>query len=175
MRHAAEHDLQSVLDEYAHGFLEAKGQVGHPSDTAQQVIAERMAEALSLRPAQIELIHYALQHGRSVQTHPITLRGRFAMRLAHKGEDETGLQLRVQALRVGLDVGSAGRSGLASLLSPGRSLEPARQPGRHGTSRRQGPQLQESCRPPEARRRACPHPCQFAIAIRPSRGHVRWS
>jgi len=91
LRHAAEHDLQSVLDEYAHVLLEAEGQVGHPPVTASRVIAERMAEALSLRPAQIELNHYALQRGHIVQTHPITLRGRFAMRLAQKGEDETGV------------------------------------------------------------------------------------
>ena len=91
LRHAAEHDLQSVLDEYAHVLLEAEGQVGHPPVKAVGVIAERMAEALSLRPAQIELNHYALQRGRIVQTHPITLRGRFAMRLAQKGEDETGV------------------------------------------------------------------------------------
>lgn len=91
LRHAAEHDLQSVLDEYAHVLLEAEGQVGHPPVKAVGVIAERMAEALSLRPAQIELNHYALRRGRIVQTHPITLRGRFAMRLAQKGEDETGV------------------------------------------------------------------------------------
>lgn len=91
LRHAAEHDLQSVLDEYAHVLLEAEGQVGNPPVKAIGVIAERMAEALSLRPAQIELNHYALQRGRIVQTHPITLRGRFAMRLAQKGEDETGV------------------------------------------------------------------------------------
>lgn len=91
LRHAAEHDLQSVLDEYVHVLFEAEGQVGHPPLSAVRVIAERMAEALSLRPAQIELTHYALQRGRIVQTHPITLRGRFAMRLAQKGEDETGV------------------------------------------------------------------------------------
>ena len=91
LRFAAEHDLQSVLDEYAHVLLEAEGQAGHPPVTAVRVIAERMAEALSLRPAQIELTHYSLRRGRIVQTHPITLRGRFAMRLAQKGEDETGV------------------------------------------------------------------------------------
>lgn len=91
LRHAAEHDLQSVLDEYTHVLFEAEGQVGHAPVSAVRVIAERMAEALSLRPAQIELNHYALQRGRIVQTHPITLRGRFAMRLAQKGEDETGV------------------------------------------------------------------------------------
>ena len=72
-------------------LFEAEGQVGHAPVSAVRVIAERMAEALSLRPAQIELNHYALQRGRIVQTHPITLRGRFAVRLAHKGEDETGV------------------------------------------------------------------------------------
>ncbi|MGR3821672.1 MAG: helicase-related protein [Salipiger marinus] len=91
LRHAAEHDLQTVLDEYAHVLLEAEGQVGHPPVTAIRSIAERMVEALSLRPPQIELAHYALQRGRIVQTHPIILRGRFAMRLAQKGEDETGV------------------------------------------------------------------------------------
>lgn len=91
LRFAAEHDLQSVLDEYAHILLEAEGQVGHPPVTAVRVIAERMVEALSLRPAQIELNYYSIRRGRIVQTHPITLRGRFAMRLAQKGEDETGV------------------------------------------------------------------------------------
>ena len=91
LRYAAEHDLQSVLDEYAHVLFEAEGQIGHPPASAVRVVAERMAEALSLRPAQIELNHYAIRRGRIQQTHPITLRGRFAMRLAQKGEDETGV------------------------------------------------------------------------------------
>jgi len=91
LRYASEHDLQSVLDEYAHVLFEAEGQIGHPPASAVRVVAERMAEALSLRPAQIELNHYAVRRGRILQTHPITLRGRFAMRLAQKGEHETGV------------------------------------------------------------------------------------
>jgi hypothetical protein len=91
LRHAAEHDLQSVLDEYVHVLFEAEGQIGHPDASVVKTLAARMAEALSLRPAQIELNHYALRRGRISQSHPITLRGRFAMRLAQKGEDETGV------------------------------------------------------------------------------------
>jgi hypothetical protein len=91
LRYAAEHDLQSVLDEYVHILFEAEGQIGHLPSSAVRTVAERMAEALSLRPAQIELNHYEVRRGRIQQSHPITLRGRFAMRLAQKGEDETGV------------------------------------------------------------------------------------
>lgn len=91
LRYAPEHDLQLVLDEYVHVLFEAEGQIGHPPVSAVRVVAERMAEALSLRPAQIELNHYAVRRSRILQTHPITLRGRFAMRLAQKGEHETGV------------------------------------------------------------------------------------
>lgn len=91
LRYGSEHDLQSVLDEYVHVLFEAEGQIGHPPASAVRTVAERMAEALSLRPAQIELNHYEVRRGRIQQSHPITLRGRFAMRLAQKGEDETGV------------------------------------------------------------------------------------
>ena len=51
LHHAATHDLQSVLDEYAHVLLESEGLTGHPPGTILPRLAERIVEALTLRPA----------------------------------------------------------------------------------------------------------------------------
>lgn len=97
LHHAATHDLQSVLDEYAHVLLESEGLTGHPPATMLPRLAERIVEALTLRPAQIELNHYVV--GRKRIANPgLKMRGRFAMRLAAAGESEDGIH-RTGAVR----------------------------------------------------------------------------
>jgi hypothetical protein len=92
LRHCADHDLQSVLDEYAHVLLEAEGLATQPQEDAVPELAKAMVEALSVKPAQIDVKTYSatgnkIEHGRS-----LTMRGRFATRLAQKGREETGTQ-----------------------------------------------------------------------------------
>lgn len=91
LRHAASHDLQSVLDEHVHVLLESEGLTGHPPAEALPRLAECIVEALSLRPAQIEVNHYSVGR-RRIADNGLKMRGRFAMRLAAKGESEDGIQ-----------------------------------------------------------------------------------
>ncbi len=91
LRFCAEHDLQSVLDEYVHVLLEAEGLQGHPTEKAIPELAEAMVAALSLRPAQIDVDEVSIRRGKIVNI-PFRMRGRFAMRLAPRGEDESGEQ-----------------------------------------------------------------------------------
>jgi hypothetical protein len=55
LRHCVEYDLQSVLDEYALVLLESEGLAVADPANAVMSIAEAMDEALSLKPAQIEI------------------------------------------------------------------------------------------------------------------------
>jgi hypothetical protein len=91
LRFCAENDLQAVLDEYVHILLEAEGLQGHAPETVLARLAETMVAALSLRPAQIDVDHVGVRRGRLVHG-TFRMRGRFAMRLAPHGEDETGEQ-----------------------------------------------------------------------------------
>ncbi len=91
LHHAAEHDLQSVLDEYAHVLLEAEGLVGHLPAAMLARLAEAIVEALTLRPAQIDLNRYIVGR-RRIENPGLKMRGRFAMRLTGKGESEDGIQ-----------------------------------------------------------------------------------
>jgi hypothetical protein len=91
LRFCAENDLQAVLDEYVHVLLEAEGLQGHAPEAVLARLAEIMVAALSLRPAQIDVDQIGVRRGRLVEQ-PFRMRGRFAMRLAPHGEDETGEQ-----------------------------------------------------------------------------------
>ena len=89
LQHCAEADLQAVLDEYVHILLEGEGLVGHPSTEAVPKVAQVMVDALSLRPAQIDVERVEALDGR-LAIDSFRMRGRFAMRLTQHGEDESG-------------------------------------------------------------------------------------
>ncbi|WP_206743132.1 helicase-related protein [Rhodobacter capsulatus] len=102
--HCARNDLSAVLDEYLHVLREAEGLAEQPADVALPQLAEKVLEALSLLPAQIDLRHYALrgtsividrQHRRRAN---FRMRGRFATRLVKGGSGEDGTQ-RVDQVR----------------------------------------------------------------------------
>ncbi|MGI1661334.1 helicase-related protein [Palleronia sp. KMU-117] len=88
LRHCSEQDLQSVLDEYVHVLIEAEGLSTEAPAEALIALAQKMDEALSLKPAQIEIKSYAVR-GESLEIQRrLTMRGRFATRLLQKvGED----------------------------------------------------------------------------------------
>jgi hypothetical protein len=98
LSHGARHDLQAVLDEYAHVLCEAEGLVRLPSAARIKALSEKMVETLSLRPAQIVVDDIRVRHGRLTVDKSFKLRGRFAMRLSG-GRDEDGAQSRVEAVR----------------------------------------------------------------------------
>lgn len=91
LQHSAAQDLQSVLDEHVHVLVESEGLTGHPVDEILPTLANRIVEALSLRPAQIEVNTYAIA-GRRITNDGMKMRGRFAMRLTDRGESEDGVQ-----------------------------------------------------------------------------------
>ena len=102
--HCARNDLSAVLDEYLHVLREAEELAEQPADVALPQLAEKVLEALSLLPAQIDLRHYALrgtsividrQHRRRAN---FRIRGRFATRLVKGGSGEDGTQ-RVDQVR----------------------------------------------------------------------------
>ena len=91
MQYCSGHDLQAVLDEYAHQLVEAEGLLDALPERAVARIAEVMVEALSIHPAQIDLKGYSLENGRIAIEPRLRLRGRFATRLAARGaRDEAG-------------------------------------------------------------------------------------
>lgn len=92
LHYCTDHDLQSVLDEYVHNLLESEGLSDCNSVNAVDKLAQKMDEALSLKPAQIEIKNYRARRG-AIEIHPaIRMRGRFATRLLQKGQDDGAAQ-----------------------------------------------------------------------------------
>jgi len=94
---SAEHNLQAVLDEYAHYLVEAEGLVAAPSAERVAGVAQGMAKALSTRPSQIEVDDIALEDG-EIRFGSFQMRGRFAMRLSDY-KDEDGAVARIGGVR----------------------------------------------------------------------------
>ncbi|MER9191599.1 helicase-related protein [Mesorhizobium australicum] len=98
LAHSAAHNLQSVLDEYAHYLVEGEGLVAKSPTERAKGVAEAMVRALSIRPSQIEVDDVRAENGRIVFRKPIKMRGRFAMRLAEL-KDEEGGAVRLSTIR----------------------------------------------------------------------------
>lgn len=96
--HCATHNLQAVLDEYAHYLVEGEGLAGALPAERVNGVAEAMANALSIRPSQIDVDDVGVEDGRIVFRAPIRMRGRFAMRLAEL-KDEEGGAVRLASVR----------------------------------------------------------------------------
>lgn len=88
LHHCAEHDLQSVLDEYLHVLMEAEGLMDAEPAYAVAVLAETVDDALSLKPAQIEIKRYRAHRDRLEITPGLRMRGRFATRLLQQGQED---------------------------------------------------------------------------------------
>lgn len=94
LTHCAVHHLQAVLDEYAHFLVDGEGLAGRSATERAAGVAQAMANALSVRPSQIDVDDIGVEDGRIVFRQPIKMRGRFAMRLAeHKDEDGSTVRL----------------------------------------------------------------------------------
>ena len=83
--YSANHNLQAVLDEYAHYLVEAEGLSAHPPNKRVAGVARAMAAALSIRPSQIDVDDIDMD---SFEIDKFQMRGRFAMRLADYRDEE---------------------------------------------------------------------------------------
>ncbi len=84
------HDLPAVLDEYTHLLSDAHA---NETDDALRIgrIAESMAEAIALRPAEITVNRFAVESGK-LALKPESMRARFAMRFATDAENDKGIK-----------------------------------------------------------------------------------
>jgi hypothetical protein len=90
LSHGLEHNLQAVLDEYAHYLVEGEGLSASPERERVTGIANAMAHALSVRPSQIDVDDIGVEGSQIIFKPSIRMRGRFAMRLAEYKDDEGG-------------------------------------------------------------------------------------
>jgi hypothetical protein len=95
--YCADHNLQAVLDEYAHYLVDAEGLSVRPAEERAVGVARAMASALSIRPSQIDVDDVHVD-GESLAIHKFQMRGRFAMRLADY-KDEEGAIARLGGVR----------------------------------------------------------------------------
>jgi len=97
LTYGAEHNLQAVLDEYVHYLVDAEGLGGRPSPDRVAGIAKAMADALAIRPSQID-VDEPMAEGKGFVVRKFQMRGRFAMRLADY-RDEEGAVARLGGVR----------------------------------------------------------------------------
>lgn len=88
LHHCVQHDLQSVLDEYVHTLLESEGLIDTDPSRAVTILSETIDEALSLKPAQIEIKRYRARGERLEISSAVRLRGRFATRLLQQAQED---------------------------------------------------------------------------------------
>ena len=97
LTYGVQHNLQAVLDEYAHYLVEAEGLSARPSVERVTGVSEAIANALSIRPSQID-VEYPTVAGQRLVIDKFQMRGRFAMRLADY-KDEEGSAARLGSVR----------------------------------------------------------------------------
>jgi hypothetical protein len=97
LAYCAQHNLQAVLDEYAHYLVDAEGLSAQPAEDRAIGVARAMAQALVIRPSQIDVDDVKVD-GESLAISKFQMRGRFAMRLADY-KDEDGAVARLGGVR----------------------------------------------------------------------------
>ncbi len=97
LTYGVDHNLQAVLDEYAHFLVDAEGLGANPPPERAEGVAGAMAAALSIRPSQIDVDDLQVEDD-AVTIGKFQMRGRFAMRLADY-RDEEGAVARLSGVR----------------------------------------------------------------------------
>ncbi|TKV80124.1 SWF/SNF helicase family protein [Bradyrhizobium elkanii] len=97
LTYGVDHNLQAVLDEYAHYLIDAEGLSALDPEKRAMGVSRAMASALSVRPSQIDVDDVQLD-GEQVKLTKFQMRGRFAMRLADY-RDEEGTVARLSGVR----------------------------------------------------------------------------
>jgi hypothetical protein len=95
--YCADHNLQAVLDEYAHYLVDAEGLGALVAEERAIGVARAMAQALAIRPSQIDVDDVHVD-GEALAISKFQMRGRFAMRLADY-KDEDGAVARLGGVR----------------------------------------------------------------------------
>jgi hypothetical protein len=95
--YCTQHNLQAVLDEYAHYLVDAEGLSARPAEDRAIGVARAMAQALGIRPSQIDVDDVHVDD-KSLAISKFQMRGRFAMRLADY-KDENGAVARLGGVR----------------------------------------------------------------------------
>lgn len=90
LAHGVQHNLQAVLDEYAHYLVEGEGLADSSERDRIAGVAKAMTHALAVRPSQIDVDDVVVEDNKVIFHPPIRMRGRFAMRLAEYKDDEGG-------------------------------------------------------------------------------------
>lgn len=91
LKFCASHNLQAVLDEYAHYLVDAEGLSSKSDHDRVNGIAGAMGRALSIRPAQIEVDNPVFE-GEQARLDSFHMRGRFAMRLGDFKDEDNGAE-----------------------------------------------------------------------------------
>lgn len=89
LTYGVEHNLQAVLDEYAHYLVDAEGLGARPSADRIAGVSKAMVDALSIWPSQIDVEDPTVD-GDTLVINKFQMRGRFAMRLADYKDEEGG-------------------------------------------------------------------------------------
>ncbi|TGU46793.1 DEAD/DEAH box helicase [bacterium M00.F.Ca.ET.152.01.1.1] len=89
LTYGAEHNIQAVLDEYVHYLVDAEGLGARPSVDRIAGVSKAIADALSIRPSQIDVEDPTVD-GDTIVINKFQMRGRFAMRLADYKDEEGG-------------------------------------------------------------------------------------
>jgi hypothetical protein len=97
LQFCASHNLQAVLDEYAHYLVDAEGLSSKPHDIRASKVAEAIANSLSIRPALID-VDDPMTKGKDTHHGSFKMRGRFAMRLGDYTDEDNGAE-RLGAVR----------------------------------------------------------------------------
>lgn len=97
LAYCADHNLQAVLDEYAHYLVDAEGLGVRPAEERAIGVGSAMASALAIRPSQIDVDEVGVD-GQCLGIRKFQMRGRFAMRLGDY-KDEEGAVARLSAVR----------------------------------------------------------------------------
>lgn len=97
LTYSVDHNLQAVLDEYAHYLVDAEGLGARAPEERAAGVAHAMAAALSIRPSQIDVDDPQVEDD-ALMIGKFQMRGRFAMRLADY-RDEEGAVARLGGVR----------------------------------------------------------------------------
>jgi hypothetical protein len=89
LTYGAEHNIQAVLDEYVHYLIDAEGLGARPSVDRIAGVSKAIADALSIRPSQIDVEDPTVDAD-TIVINKFQMRGRFAMRLADYKDEEGG-------------------------------------------------------------------------------------
>jgi hypothetical protein len=98
LRYGIEGNIQALLDEQVHVLLESLGLVYHPPEARVVGIAESLAEALSIRTAQIKIDELALEDG-AIKIRDFNSRCRFALRFGELKDDRDATLARADVVR----------------------------------------------------------------------------